>query len=172
MSNWTKKTIKSGELNAPTNQPVKDSYGNLVFSTEDQLKVWYNHYKSLASDFTHHSFYKTFWSNPAWKISYQFENTKHGILIRKYHVKKFKRQFYLFQILKLLAQMAYQSSFTKLLYIRTIRKIIQITVTIFYPYFLIKFGMVIFLHLGIMLLLSQFLKKVIFPNVIIIEGFP
>ena len=65
--NWIKKTIKSGELNAPTNQPVKDSDGNLVFSTEDQLKVWYNHYKNLASDFTHRSLYKPFWSNPAWK---------------------------------------------------------------------------------------------------------
>jgi len=46
---------------------VKDSDGNLVFFTKDQLKVWYNHYKNLASDFTHRSLYKPFWSNPAWK---------------------------------------------------------------------------------------------------------
>ncbi len=59
-----KRTYKSGMLNAPSNQSVKDSNGNLVFSIDDQLNVWYTHYKNLASGNTHCNLYKPYWNNP------------------------------------------------------------------------------------------------------------
>eukprot|EP00833_Pecoramyces_ruminatium_P003122 jgi/Orpsp1_1/1177154/evm.model.c7180000060391.1 len=65
--NWIKKSAKSGILN----QPVKDSEGNLVFSTDDQLHVWFNHYKNLASDFSHCSLYKPYWFNPAFRFIFK-----------------------------------------------------------------------------------------------------
>ena len=64
--NWIEKTAKTGTLNAATTQAVKDADGNLVFSTDDQLKVWYEHYKNLDSDSSHYSLYKPFWYNPFW----------------------------------------------------------------------------------------------------------
>ena len=62
--NWIKRTAKTGTLNTATTQAVKDADGNLVFSTDDQLKVWYEHYKNLALDSSHYSLYKPYWWNP------------------------------------------------------------------------------------------------------------
>lgn len=74
--NWIKKTAKTGTLSSTTLQPVKDPNGNLVFSTDDQLKVWYDHYKNLTADKSHRSLYKPFWYNPVWKKLLLFRKHK------------------------------------------------------------------------------------------------
>jgi len=70
--NWIKKSAKTGILNAPTSQPIKDDNGDIAYSTKDQLEVWFKHYKLLASDPSYDRLNKPFWSSPRLKKLFKF----------------------------------------------------------------------------------------------------
>jgi len=46
---WLKTTAKVDKFKNMSNSPVKDKNGKLATSTKEQLEVWHNHYKKLAS---------------------------------------------------------------------------------------------------------------------------
>lgn len=75
MWNWIKKSANTGKIISTNNQPIKDKYGNLVSSTEDQLNVFHNHFKKLASDPKGQSLSNDYWENSY--IPKNFSETNH-----------------------------------------------------------------------------------------------
>ena len=60
--NWMKNTAKIRK-NTNFNHPLKNENNQLISSTEDQLKVFHDHYKNLASDPQGTSLSRNYWKN-------------------------------------------------------------------------------------------------------------
>ena len=60
---WLKTTAKVDKCKNMSNSPVKDKNGKLATSTKEQLEVWHNHYKKLASSHSDINSALIEWSN-------------------------------------------------------------------------------------------------------------
>ena len=77
---WIKRTAKIGKTNSVVSHPIKNSKGELVSSTKEQLKVWHKHYKKLASDPTGTSTSLDYWSEaPPSEFLIEFRNEEWDI---------------------------------------------------------------------------------------------
>ena len=61
--NWIKRNAKLGNNSSSSNHPIKDRNDCLVSTTKEQLEVFHNHYKRLASDTKGHSLSVEYWEN-------------------------------------------------------------------------------------------------------------